>query len=139
MLRAEHNINERIARTDEHNILNKVIDAERSYDFISIIFKEETPIYKGKPYEDSTAICFHYIKLIHVNVNLGLKASQFDLMKDLYDYECLRLQTSYRCSRLRTEFECAKLPNDSIPDDEKLLGLIKHKVKNPQTREQFDQ
>ncbi|CAG8505800.1 12446_t:CDS:2 [Cetraspora pellucida] len=162
MSRAEYDINERIARTDRHNVLNRVIDAERPYDFISMIFEGEMPIHRNKPYKDSTAICFHCMKLMHVNVNLGSKASQFDLIKDHYNYECSRPQTGYRCSRPRTEFRCARviqrlwknfrerklsnaqlawnsLPNNGNLDDEKLLGLMRHKVKNPQIREQFDQ
>ncbi|CAJ0839259.1 1532_t:CDS:2 [Entrophospora sp. SA101] len=31
------------------------------------------------------------------------------------------------------------LPNDNTPDDEKFLGLTRHKIKNPQTQEQFNQ
>ncbi|CAJ0868181.1 18778_t:CDS:2 [Entrophospora sp. SA101] len=31
------------------------------------------------------------------------------------------------------------LPNDNTPDDKKFLGLTQHKIKNPQTREQFNQ
>ncbi|CAG8699466.1 6023_t:CDS:1, partial [Ambispora gerdemannii] len=29
--------------------------------------------------------------------------------------------------------------NDNTPDNKKFLGLTQHKIKNPQTREQFDQ
>ncbi|CAG8475152.1 6842_t:CDS:2 [Cetraspora pellucida] len=77
----------------------------------------------------------------HVRITLqeligsgGLKTSQFDLMKDHYDYKCLRPQTGYGYSRPQTD-----LPNDGTPDNKKLLSLTKHKVKNSQTREQFDQ
>ncbi|CAG8515794.1 9004_t:CDS:2 [Paraglomus occultum] len=44
MSRAEHDINERIAKTGGHNVLNRIIDAERPYDSISMIFDGETPI-----------------------------------------------------------------------------------------------
>ncbi|CAG8653367.1 4532_t:CDS:1, partial [Paraglomus occultum] len=44
MSRAEHDINKRIARTGGHNVLNRIIDAERPYDSISMIFDDETPI-----------------------------------------------------------------------------------------------
>ncbi|CAG8741473.1 6692_t:CDS:1, partial [Dentiscutata heterogama] len=44
---AEHDINERIAKTGKYNILNRVIDAERPYDFISMIFEGEMPIQWG--------------------------------------------------------------------------------------------
>ncbi|CAG8633659.1 14182_t:CDS:2 [Cetraspora pellucida] len=47
MLRAEHDINERIARTSRHNVLNRVINAKRPYDFISMIFEGEMPIQWG--------------------------------------------------------------------------------------------
>ncbi|RHZ47954.1 hypothetical protein Glove_564g73 [Diversispora epigaea] len=88
------------------------------------------------------------MKLMHVNVNLGPKASQFDLMKDHYDYECSRPQIDYGYSRPRTEFGCARviqrlwrnfrerepsdarlawnsLSNDNTPDDKKFLGLTR--------------
>ncbi|CAG8837525.1 12237_t:CDS:1, partial [Gigaspora margarita] len=44
MSKPEHNINERIARTRGHNILDRVIDTENPYDCISIILEDETPI-----------------------------------------------------------------------------------------------
>ncbi|CAJ0831512.1 9978_t:CDS:2 [Entrophospora sp. SA101] len=44
MSRAEYNINRRLERTGGHNRLNRVIDAERPYDSISMIFDGETPI-----------------------------------------------------------------------------------------------
>ncbi|CAG8762431.1 9156_t:CDS:1, partial [Dentiscutata heterogama] len=96
-----------IAKTGEHNVLNRVIDAERPYNFISMIFEGEMSIQWGchvritlqeligsgdprsifhqyclhashvqdanfdkynysrdKPYEDSIAICFYYMKLM---------------------------------------------------------------------------
>ncbi|CAG8705699.1 11657_t:CDS:2, partial [Gigaspora margarita] len=116
MSRPEHNINERIAKTGGHNILDRVIDAEKPYDCISIILEGETPIqwairyclhashvqgmnfdrynYKrGKPYEGGTAICFSCMKLMHVNVNLGPNTNPFDLMKDHYDHECSKPRT----------------------------------------------
>ncbi|RHZ84512.1 hypothetical protein Glove_80g7 [Diversispora epigaea] len=116
---------------------------------------------RGKPYEDGTAICFRCMKLMHINVNLGPKASQFDLMKDHYDYECSRPQSVYDSSRPRTEFGCARviqrlwrnfrerepsdarhawnsLSNDNTPDDKKFLGITPRKVKNPITRQQFE-
>ncbi|CAG8641072.1 14279_t:CDS:2, partial [Cetraspora pellucida] len=89
MSRAEHDINERIARTGGHNVLNKVIDAKRPYNFISPGGSRSTfhqyclhashvqganfdkyNYSRGKSYEDGTAICFRYMKLMHVNVNL---------------------------------------------------------------------
>jgi hypothetical protein len=152
MTRAEYNINRRLERTGGHNVLNRVIDAERPYDSISMIFEGKTPTQwacrvrialqdligsggtrstyhelclhasyiqganfdkynysRGKPYENGTAICFRCMKLMHINVNLGPKASQFDLMKDHYDYECSRPQSVYDSSRPRTEFGCARV------------------------------
>ncbi|RHZ54905.1 hypothetical protein Glove_421g107 [Diversispora epigaea] len=205
MSRAHHNINRRLEITGEHNVLNRVIDTERPYDSISMIFEGESPIQwacrvrialqylispggtkslyydlclhasyiqganfdkynysRGRPYEDGTAICFRCIKFMHINVNLGPNASQFDLMKDHYNYECSRSQFVYDSSRPRTEFGYARviqrlwrnfrerqpsdaqlawnsLSNDNTPDDKKFLGLTRRKVKNIQTREQFNQ
>ncbi|RHZ72256.1 hypothetical protein Glove_243g12 [Diversispora epigaea] len=169
MSRTHHNINKRFAITGKHNVLNRIIDAERPYDSISMIFEGETPIQwtchvriAFQDLIDGTAICFHCIKLMHINVNLGLKASQFDLMKDHYDYECSRSQSVYDSSRSRTKFGCARvvqrlwrnfrerepsdaqlawnsLSNDNIPDNKKFLGLTRCKVKNTRTREQFNQ
>ncbi|CAG8808100.1 20692_t:CDS:2 [Gigaspora margarita] len=124
MFRPEHNINKRIARTGGHNILDRVIDAKNPYDScrVRITLQEllepggsrstyhqyclhashaqgtnfdKYNYSRGKPYEDGTAICFSCMKLMHVNVNLDSKASQFDLMKDHYDHECSNFRTNF--------------------------------------------
>ncbi|RHZ45680.1 hypothetical protein Glove_661g5 [Diversispora epigaea] len=41
---AHHNINRRLEITGGHNVLNRVIEAKRPYDSISMIFEGETPI-----------------------------------------------------------------------------------------------
>jgi hypothetical protein len=107
---------------------------------------------RGKPYEDGTAICFSCMKLMYVNVNLGPKASQFDLMKDHYDYECSNHRTDFGRARLiqrlwkifrerepsNARLSWNSLPNDNTPDDKNFLGLTSCKVKNSQTRDQFN-
>ncbi|CAG8634770.1 12192_t:CDS:2, partial [Cetraspora pellucida] len=145
MLRAEYDINERTIRTDEHNILNRdchvritlqeLIGSEGPHStfhqyclYASYVQGANFDKYnysRGKPYEDGTAICFCCMKLIHVNINLGSKANQFDLMKDHYDYECLRPQTEREPSNAQLAWN--SLPNDGTPDDKKLLGLMRHK------------
>ncbi|CAG8637840.1 30061_t:CDS:2, partial [Gigaspora margarita] len=101
---AEYDINKRVAKTGRHNILNKNINAKNPYDCISIILKDEIPIYRDRLYEDSTAICFGCIKLMHINVNLASKASQFDLMKDYYNYKRSNPQTNFERARLIQRF-----------------------------------
>nr|CAG8541308.1 12381_t:CDS:2 [Entrophospora candida] len=76
-----------------------------------------------------------------------------DLMQDHWDNYCSRPKTDFGRARIiqrawrrfqekepsNARLAWNSLPNDNTPDDKKFLGLTQHKIKNPQTREQFDQ
>ncbi|CAG8813586.1 12071_t:CDS:2 [Gigaspora margarita] len=114
MSRPEHNINEKIARTRGHNIFDRVIDTENSYNCISIILEDKTPIQwacriritlqellgPGGPHSTYHQYCLHAshaqdTNFDKYNYSRGSKASQFDLMKDHYDHECSNSQTDF--------------------------------------------
>ncbi|RIB01733.1 hypothetical protein C2G38_2229856 [Gigaspora rosea] len=76
-----------------------------------------------------------------------------DLMTSHWDNDCDKPKTDFKKARIiqrafrqfqEKELSNARLarnslPNDNTPDDRKFLGLTRYKVKNSQTREQFNQ
>jgi hypothetical protein len=111
------------------------------------------------------AICFGCWKLIKIDDVNPKKSFHFtrkryfdrlvpsDLMINHWDNECDKLKTNFGKARIiqnawrqfqEKELSNARLAwnslqNDSTPDNKKFLGLTQHKVKNPQTQEQFNQ
>ncbi|RHZ71210.1 hypothetical protein Glove_261g91 [Diversispora epigaea] len=91
---------------------------------------------------------FHFTKQRYVD---RLKSE--DLMQEHWDHEYDKPKTDFGKARIiqrtfrrfkervpsNTRLAWNSLPNDGTPDDEKILGLIPCKVKNPQTQEQFNQ
>ncbi|CAJ0828381.1 8356_t:CDS:1 [Entrophospora sp. SA101] len=119
--------------------------------------------YRPKPLKNGTAICFGCWKIFRVNVNIKPKKifdrrrcieiiKTRDLMLDHWDHECAKPKTDFGCARIiqrawrnfkkRPESLAAKVWNavkgDIIPDEEKFLGITTRKVKNLQTRDQFN-
>ncbi|RHZ45688.1 hypothetical protein Glove_661g57 [Diversispora epigaea] len=103
------------------------------------------------------AICFGCWKLIKIDDVHPKKSFHFTRQRYVD-----RLVPNNECDKPKTDFGRARviqraykrfkervpsnarlawnsLPNDGTPDDEKLLGLTRRKVKNPQIREQFNQ
>ena len=121
--------------------------------------------YRPRIYETHMAICLDCWKLIQVNdvkpkkvyasaiYRYIEKIEPADLIKYHWDHECNNpksqdgyariIQTAYRRFKERVPSNARlawlSLPNDNIPDDKKFLGLTTCKVKNPQTRDQFNQ
>nr|CAG8597862.1 1175_t:CDS:2 [Entrophospora candida] len=119
--------------------------------------------YRPKPFKNGTAICFGCWKIFRVNVNIKPKKifnrrryieiiEAKDLMLDHWDHECAKPKTDFGCARIiqrawrnfkkRPESLAAKVWNsvkaDIIPDENKDLGITTRKVKNLQTRDQFN-
>ena len=121
--------------------------------------------HRPRIHKSHMAICFDCWKLTKIdNVN-PKKSFHFtrqryidylepkDLMLEHWDYECNKpktdfgkariIQIAYRNYKNRPESLATQawnaMRNDGTSDDGKFLGLTRHKVKNPQTREQFDQ
>jgi len=145
MSRAEYNINRRLERTGGHNRLNRVIDAERPYDSISMIFDGETPIQWacrvrialqelcswGGPRSTFHQYCLHatYTQGANFdkhNYSRGPNVDPFDLMKEHYDHECSRPHTDFGHARLiqrvwrrfqEKEPSNARLAWNSLPND----------------------
>jgi len=121
--------------------------------------------YRPRIHKTHMAICLDCWKLIQVNdvkpkkvyasaiYRYIEKIEPADLMKYHWDHECNNpksqdgyariIQTAYRRFKERVPSNARlawnSLPNDNTPDDGKFLGLTRRKVKNPQTREQFNQ
>ncbi|RIB20511.1 hypothetical protein C2G38_2080591 [Gigaspora rosea] len=111
------------------------------------------------------AICLYCWKLIQVNDEKPKKVyasaiyryierlEPADLMKQHWDYSCSKAKTRDGLARIiqnawrrfkerdpsNARLAWLSLPNDNILEDKKFLGLTSHEVKNPQTREQFNQ
>ncbi|RIB04775.1 hypothetical protein C2G38_2221457 [Gigaspora rosea] len=121
--------------------------------------------YRPRIHKTRMAICLNCWKLIQVNdvkpkkvyasaiYRYIEKIEPADLMKQHWDYSCSKaktrdgsariIQRAWRNFRERdpstARLAWNSLPNDNTSDDRKFLGLTRCKVKNPQTREQFDQ
>ncbi|RIB11846.1 hypothetical protein C2G38_2102531 [Gigaspora rosea] len=97
------------------------------------------------------AICLNCWKLIQVNDEKPKKVyasaiyryierlEPADLMKQHWDYSCSKAKTRDERDPSNARLAWLSLPNNNIPEDKKFLGLTSHEVKNPQTREQFNQ
>ncbi|RIB00595.1 hypothetical protein C2G38_2230594 [Gigaspora rosea] len=121
--------------------------------------------YRPRIHKSHMAICFDCWKLIKIdNVN-PKKIFHFtrqryvdcleskDLMQEHWDHECNKpktnfgkariIQIAYRNYKNRPESLATQAWNamrdDGTSNDKKFLGLTSHEVKNPQTREQFNQ
>ena len=121
--------------------------------------------YRPRIHKSHMAICFDCWKLIKIdNVN-PKKSFHFtrqryidylepkDLMQEHWDHECNKpntdfgkariIQIAYRNYKNRPESLATQAWNamrdDGTSNDKKFLGLTRHQVKNPQTREQFNQ
>jgi len=120
--------------------------------------------YRPRIHKSHMAICFDCWKLIKIDDVNPKKLFHFtrqryvdylepkDLMQEHWDYECNKpktnfgkariIQIAYRNYKNRPESLATQawnaMRNDGI-SDEKFLGLTRRKVKNPQTREQFNQ
>ncbi|CAG8689627.1 7434_t:CDS:2 [Cetraspora pellucida] len=114
--------------------------------------------YRPKIHKTRMAICLNCWQLIQVNDVKPKKIYAFaiyryietvepaDLMKQHWDYSygsARIIQNAWRRFKERDPSNAwlawLSLPNDNIPEDKKFLGLMSHEVKNPQTREQFNQ
>ncbi|CAJ0846800.1 12130_t:CDS:2, partial [Entrophospora sp. SA101] len=121
--------------------------------------------YRPRIHKANVAICLDCMKLIHIDNVKPTKKFHYarsryveiikpeDLMQKHWDYECSKPKTKDASARIiqsawkrfrgrvpsNARLVWNSLPNDNTPDDEKFLGLTRHKIKNPQTREQFNQ
>jgi len=121
--------------------------------------------YRPRIHKSHIAICFDCWKLIKIDDVNPKKLFHFtrqryvdclepkDLMREHWDHECNKpktdfgkariIQIAYRNYKNRPESLATQawnaMRNDGTSDDEKFLGLTQHQVKNPQTREQFNQ
>nr|CAG8691429.1 1993_t:CDS:1 [Entrophospora candida] len=121
--------------------------------------------YRPRIHKANVAICLDCMKLIHIDNVKPTKTFHYarsryveiikpeDLMQKHWDYECSKPKTKDASARIiqsawkrfrgrvpsNARLVWNSLPNDNTPDDEKFLGLTRHKIKNPQTREQFNQ
>ncbi|RIB15568.1 hypothetical protein C2G38_2039253 [Gigaspora rosea] len=127
---------------------------------------EDFNYYHPKPFKNGTAICFGCWKVICVNVNVKPKKKHHfsrgryvkilepkDLILEHWDRDCFRPKTDFGYARIIQKFWRSfkekkpsnarlawnSLANNNTSDDKKFLGLTQHKVKNSQTREQFNQ
>jgi len=121
--------------------------------------------YRPRIHKSHMAICFGCWKLIKIDDVQPKKLFHFtrkryieiikpdDLMQKHWDHECDKpksrdgyariIQRAFRRFQEKEPSNARlawnSLPNDNTPDDGKFLGLTRRKVKNPQTREQFNQ
>ncbi|CAG8601066.1 9895_t:CDS:2 [Cetraspora pellucida] len=101
--------------------------------------------YRPKIHKTHMAICLDCWQLIQVNDMKPKKVYAFalyryiekikpaDLRKYHWNHECNKPKSQDEREPSNAQLAWLSLPNDNIPDDEKFLGLISHKVENPQT------
>ncbi|RIB28846.1 hypothetical protein C2G38_2156800 [Gigaspora rosea] len=125
------------------NKLNQIFDNERLFDTLSTIKQNETLVQWAirvrislqdlpRIHKSHMAICFGCWKLIKIDDVQPKKSFHFTRRRYVD-----RLVPKKEPSNARLAWN--SLPNNNTPDDKKFLGLTRCKIKNPQTREQFNQ